>query len=973
MFRKTNLKRTKQPEQQKKFAFGKPLSIRQKFKSKKQSGAPKDELTISSKIVSGNRRSISLITVAMGIVSIALFAVSLWNSVQTYENNVLGLAAINNFTTSYLQNRVSVMSIATHTTQTNYADVTALLEDETTYNSTMSQVNVNIQNIRDNMKSPDEMKLYKQLQTVFASYIDVTVSQNKLAMSQDLDGINNSRKSTQAVFQKMDNMCQKIMDGHMQLAKQRLIFTIILFIISAAAVVASVLVGILLSNRMSRKLAALINGPIEKMTGAADRIAAGDLDWKLENDSEDFVEIRKLSHSFGRVRKTLARMQQDVGQLISASEQGDFSITVDVSNHSGVYKDIVVGMTDIFYMVNHSMTTVTETLGALAKGENVEVDTEVPGLYGQMASSMEQIRAILYSLHQDVMQLAHAGADGNLAARGDTARYSGIYAEIIQGINLAFENIQKPMDDVVERLTVMKDGRDDLELSNPYKGYPAKMIDSILVLYQELSLMLAESRRIAASCAQGDLTVRGDFSGLSGGHAEIVRGFDETLDSIIMPLNEAHAVLSALQRNDCTVKMEGQYKGAMAELAEQVNAVHAQYKRLEAVFTHLSEGDTHDLEEFRHIGRLCDQDQLTPSVTLALQSVEDLITQAKELAGAAKEGNLSVRADENAFVGGYRDVIAGMNETMHAFAKPIEAIIGTLEYLSKGDLTVSVEGSYQGVYEQMKVAINHTIDSFNELLGQMQVAASEVNAGSNQMSEASQALSQSAAEQAGSIEEVTSNLSKISLQTRNNADKTKQASQVSGQAKVYAEEGNVRMQDLMDAIHQIGSSAKNISKIIKTIDDIAFQTNVLALNAAVEAARAGQYGKGFAVVAEEVRNLANRSAAAVHDTTDMIETSLSKIKSGTDLADKTSEQFTSIAAETAKAAELLNVVAKEAEEQAAALADVDRSVSQISSSVQNNSATAEETAASSEELSGQAQLMLECVDHFHLRQVSVKA
>jgi methyl-accepting chemotaxis protein len=552
--------------------------------------------------------------------------------------------------------------------------------------------------------------------------------------------------------------------------------------------------------------------------------------------------------------------------------------------------------------------------------------------------------------------LATGDVDVNLEAKGkdEIGIMTIAFNKMIDSIKAQADIASKIADGHRDIDVVVKSDKDILNM---------KLKDAV----QSLNLLLHETDKLTKAVMKGDLSERGKEGVLKGVWNDLIVGINQLIDAFVNPINLTNEYVTMLGNGVVPEKIDTEYYGDFNEIKVSINR--------------------------------------------CIDGIDGLVADTNELIDAAQSGDLAYRADASKHMGQYGRIIKGINETLDATTKPVMEASAVLKEMAAGNLKVKMTGEYKGDHNVIKQALNQTItslvgyideiamvlgrmgegdftvrvtrkfegdfiaiqeafvnilDSLNKILGDINVSAEQVSSGAGQVSASSQALSQGSTEQASSIEEITSAMTQVAEQTKENALNANKANALTVKAKDGAISGNEQMQGMVDAMREINESSKNISKIIKVIDEIAFQTNILALNAAVEAARAGEHGKGFAVVAEEVRNLAARSANAAKETTGLIENSINKVESGTEIANVTAKSLSEIVEGVSEVATLVSTISNASNEQAIAISQINEGVNQISDVTQNNTATAEETAAASEEMSAQAELLKDMISKFEL-------
>ena len=349
-----------------------------------------------------------------------------------------------------------------------------------------------------------------------------------------------------------------------------------------------------------------------------------------------------------------------------------------------------------------------------------------------------------------------------------------------------------------------------------------------------------------------------------------------------------------------------------------------------------------------------------------------LLTECQKISIGSARGDLETRGNQEAFSGQFRNIVEEINNTLENIQSPVRSAIFCLDGVSEGDLNRRIDNNFQGDFERLKESVNHSSETIGRLVANFQEAIISVSSEAREMSSSSKSLSDGAAQQAASISEITENIRDIETQTKHSIANASKVNELSHDTAETANQGNHKMVNMLSAMRDISEDSAKISNIVKTIDEIAFQTNLLALNAAVEAARAGVHGKGFAVVAEEVRSLAQRSAKAAQETTELIAATVDRVNRGNDAASETAASLEVIVRQTSEVSQFIKDITQSIDSQSKGINQIRVGLDQISSVTHQNTAGAEEIAAVSGTLESRSNELKQIAEEFRLSNIKTE-
>ena len=483
-------------------------------------------------------------------------------------------------------------------------------------------------------------------------------------------------------------------------------------------------------------------------------------------------------------------------------------------------------------------------------------------------------------------------------------------------------SIIRPLHEAVDAANKMAKGDLSFRLQVNSTDETGVLIQAMSQTQQSVQALVNDAKELVAAAVDGRLSTRASTGKHQGDYKEIIHGVNNVLDAVVGPLSIAAKYVDDISKGNIPEKISAVYHGDFNAIRNNLNT--------------------------------------------CIDAVNALVADANMLSQAAVEGRLDTRADISMHQGDFKKVIQGVNSTLDAIAEPVNEVVRVLGALAKCDLTQYITANYQGTFGKLKDDANATVTHLTDVITHIKDSADTVNNAAGEISAGNTNLSQRTEQQASSLEETAASMEELTTTVKQNVDSAKQANQLAAGASEIAARGGDVVSKVVDTMSSISESSKKIVDIISVIDGIAFQTNILALNAAVEAARAGEQGRGFAVVATEVRNLAQRSAAAAKEIKTLINDSVDKVAVGTDLADKAGKTMEEVVTSVKRVTDIMAEISAASLEQSSGIQQVHQAITQMDDVTQQNAALVEQAAAAAASLEEQANGLSTSVGVFKL-------
>ncbi|MGB9597352.1 MAG: methyl-accepting chemotaxis protein, partial [Candidatus Poribacteria bacterium] len=634
-----------------------------------------------------------------------------------------------------------------------------------------------------------------------------------------------------------------------------------------------------------------------------------------------------IALSYGKARDTYDTMNESLKSLVEFNDKeadsADKTATLGIITAtilSFVFA-VIIGVL-LTISITRPLSKMIDAAEKLAAGDvNQTIEYKSGDEIGILAKAFAQIMDSIKALISETVTLTKAGVEGKLDARGDTKKLQGGYRDVVQGFNNTLDAVIGPLNVAAEYVDRISKGDIPPKITDNYNGDFNEIKNNLNMLIDNLNTFIFEMGEFYKEQKAGDIDYYIDENKFQGIYKQMANGVNEAVKLHVTSILRVLDIIGDYANGDFSSVLE-KLPGKQIIANERVDMIR--------------------------------------------NNLMNLISEVENLMTAAINGELNTRADVAKFKGDYLKIVGGMNKMLDAVIEPINEAREVLLQAAEGDLTVRVKGDYKGQLGELKNSINTAFESIENTIAQVSVSSNQVASASEQIATGSQSLAESASEQASSLEEISSSLEELSSMAKQNADNASQAKNLSQEASNSAKAGNKAMEDMTNAINKIKASSDETAKIIKTIDEIAFQTNLLALNAAVEAARAGEAGKGFAVVAEEVRNLAQRSASAAKNTSDLIQQATDNSDEGVRISEEVVKTFNEITQNINKVNDLIAEISAASTEQSQGISQINTAVADMDKLTQSNAANSEQSASAAQELSAQVAELRNMISKFRI-------
>jgi len=674
------------------------------------------------------------------------------------------------------------------------------------------------------------------------------------------------------------------------------------------------------------------------------------------------------------------------------------------------------------------LNVAAEYVDRISKGNiPAKITDTYHGDFNEIKNNLNVCIDAVNALVADAAMLAKAAVEGKLATRADASKHGGDFGKIVEGVNKTLDAVIGPLNVAAEYVDRISKGDIPPMITDTYNGdfneiknnlnlcieatnnqakaaqgiadgdLTAKidirsekdvLAKSLLNVVKVLQGLQKEMARLTVASKEGLLSERGNPAQFQGAYAEVVKGVNEMLDAILIPIGEGNRVLALIRGGNLRDKVEIDCKGDHEKMKNAINGVHLWLSDLIAYVTKIANGDM-----TAEMTKASADDQIHQWLIMMRDRISALVTDANMLAKAAVDGKLATRADASKHQGDYRAIVEGVNNTLDAVIGPLNVAAEYVENISKGNMPSVITDNYNGDFNGIKNNLNSLIKALNDIsekakavakgdltvslvkrsdndelmgaldemvksiaamIGEFKTAVENIVDAGMQMQSVAMQISQGSTEQASNTEEVSSSMEQMVSNISQNTENAKQTEKIAIQASSDINEGNKSVAITVDAM-------KKIADKIAIIGEISEKTDLLAINAAIEAARAGEQGKGFAVVAAEVRKLAENSQAAAKEINELSKTSVR-------IADDSGKLLQKIVPDIQKTAVLVQEIAAASFEQNSGANQVNSAIMQLNVVTQKNAAAAEEMSSSAEELSSQADQLKSIISFYKTEQ-----